>query len=283
VVLILGSKNIDGYSSKVNGLRHGIEYKGFRNDLYSSNLAVDRVTPLFVSTQDVETEEGSKASGLPPWLPPFATAATGGFLFGSDIGCSSSVVRLLGSKTAEFGDLTALQLGQIASSSLFGAMIASGALVYFGDIKLGRKDEFKLSSLLFLTGTLIQSLSPSLAGIYVGRIIFGLGIGTAMHVAPLYIAETAPNELRGKLVSLKEAAIVMGIVLGYGAGAVYSDGNWRGVFQTAIPFELFMVFSSFFVIPESPRWLALRSRPEEAVGALQQVNNDIYNLICLYC
>ena len=91
-----------------------------------------------------------------------------------------------------------------------------------------------------------------------------------MHVAPLYIAEIAPNDLRGKLVSLKEAAIVLGIVLGYGAGAVFSDGNWRGVFESAIPFELIMLFFSFLVIPESPRWLALRKRPLEAVEALIQ-------------
>lgn len=76
--------------------------------------------------------------------------------------------------------------------------------------------------------------------------------------------------IKGKLVSLKEAAIVMGIVLGYGAGAVFSDGNWRGVFECALPFEMAMLLSSFFVIPESPRWLALRNRPLEAAYALQQ-------------
>ena len=80
----------------------------------------------------------------------------------------------------------------------------------------------------------------------------------------------------GKLVSLKEAAIVMGIVLGYGAGALFSDGNWRGVFETALPFEMFMVFSSFFIIPESPRWLALRNRPQDAVTALQQAQVNDY-------
>ena len=98
-----------------------------------------------------------------------------------------------------------------------------------------------------------------------------------MHVAPLYIAETAPNDLRGKLVSLKEAAIVLGIVLGYGAGAVFSDGNWRGVFESAIPFELIMLFFSFLVIPESPRWLALRKRPLEAVDALIQAQVNYFN------
>ena len=82
--------------------------------------------------------------------------------------------------------------------------------------------------------------------------------------------------------SLKEAAIVMGIVLGYGAGALFSDGNWRGVFESALPFEFFMVFSSFFIIPESPRWLALRNRPVDAVAALQQAQvNTVKSSLCL--
>ena len=80
--------------------------------------------------------------------------------------------------------------------------------------------------------------------------------------------------------SLKEAAIVMGIVLGYGAGAVFSDGNWRGVFECALPFELAMLVSSFFVIPESPRWLALRNRPLDAAYALQQAQVCVCVCVC---
>jgi Sugar (and other) transporter len=118
---------------------------------------------------DADTSEEPKLGGIPPWVAPFSTAAMGGLLFGSDIGCSSSVVRILGSKSAEFGALSALELGQIASSSLFGAMIASGLLVYFGDAKIGRKLEFQLASLLFFVGTLIQSLSPTLSLVYLGK------------------------------------------------------------------------------------------------------------------
>ena len=61
---------------------------------------------------------------------------------------------------------------------------------------------------------LFEGTASSLEGIIAGRVVYGLGIGTAMHVAPLYIAETAPDNLRGKLVSYKEAAIVAGIILG---------------------------------------------------------------------
>jgi len=72
-------------------------------------------------------------------------------------------------------------------------------------------------------------------------------------------------------VSLKEAAIVGGIVIGYLAGAVFGDtNNWRAVFETAIPFETMMLFGAA-TVPESPRWLALRNRSEDAIEAIKKV------------
>ena len=144
--------------------------------------------------------------------------------------------------------------------------------------KIGRKDELRIAAVLYLVGTLTQSLSPTFSTIILGRVIYGLGIGTAMHVAPLYIAETAPNDLRGKLVSLKEAAIVAGIIVGYLAGAALGGQistlsingleSWRTMFLTALPFELAMCFGAFVVAPESPRWPFDRS--QEAQESLVQ-------------
>ena len=71
--------------------------------------------------------------------------------------------------------------------------------------------------------------------------------------------------------SLKEAAIVLGIVFGYAAGYSFGgDGNWRGVFESALPIEALMLAGALYV-PESPRWLALRGRPSEATVALQSI------------
>ena len=223
-------------------------------------------TILHISSEKSYKQENSV---IPPWLPTFSTAAIGGLLFGYDIGSSSSVVRILGTGLSDFGSLDPIQLGQVASSSLFGAMLASAAIIYAGDGKIGRKFELIGASALFGVGTLVQSLGTSLPFVLLGRIIYGLGIGTAMHVAPLYIAETSPNNLRGKLVSFKEAAIVAGIVLGYAGGAAFGESlNWRYVFESALPLEALMLVGALYV-PESPRWLALRGRPEEAVEALQ--------------
>lgn len=151
-------------------------------------------------------------------------------------------------------------------------MAASAALIFLGDSKIGRKLELQVASVLFAVGTLAQSLAPTYALVIAGRCLFGLGIGTAMHVAPLYIAETAPDAQRGKLVSLKEAAIVGGIVVGYGAGALFGTNDvsgWRSVYESVLPLEVLMLMGAFLFAPESPRWLALRSRPEEAATAIQ--------------
>lgn len=228
-------------------------------------------TRIYAATESPGIQEDDSTGGLPPWLPAFGTAALGGLLFGSDIGSSSSVVRILGSGATDLGALDPLQLGQIASASLLGATVASGAIIVAGDKNIGRKTELITAATLFGLGTLGQSLGDSLSAVLAGRVLYGLGIGVAMHVAPLYIAETSPDKLRGKLVSLKEAAIVGGIVLGYLAGAVLGkDGGWRGVFECALPLEALMLTGAL-AVPESPRWLALQGRQEEAAAAFERV------------
>ena len=229
-----------------------------------------------VSTKNdlINNDKTSQNFTPPPWLPSFLTAAAGGALFGSDIGSSSTVVRILGSGNTDLGVLDSIQLGQIASISLLGAMIASGSLIVIGDSKIGRKTELLSASLLYLLGTIVQSSSTTFDIVILGRIIYGLGIGTAMHVAPLYIAETAPDDKRGGLVSLKEAFIVLGIVGGYGAGAIFGNtanpNDWQSVFQCSLPIEIFMIGGALSV-SESPRWLALRQRKQEAVDALMNI------------
>eukprot|EP00667_Euglena_gracilis_P005927 EG_transcript_5969 len=205
----------------------------------------------------------------PPWLSAFAVAAIGGALFGYDIGASSSVLRLLGGSTT-LGVLDPLQLGYIASGSLFGAVLASAVLIGLGDANLGRRTELQTAAALYLGGTVLQAAAPTLPLLLLGRVVYGLGIGTAMHVAPLYIAETSPPDLRGKLVSLKEAAIVGGIVLGFLAGPVFSEaGDWRAVFGAAVVLGLPMLLLAC-AVPESSRWLVLQGRPQEAVASLMQ-------------
>ena len=82
-----------------------------------------------------------------------------------------------------------------------------------------------------------------------------------MHGAPVYIAETAPSSLRGSLISLKEAAIVFGILCGYFCASQYvgEDGGWRSMFLTSVPFAVLTLVGAGFILPDSPRWLASKN------------------------
>jgi len=302
IVVLLGLHTTHAYLNHVGIIsnKHKLsDYHSVFKPLISTNAVVTlpsfRLSIQSTDKYEVDNSDGSDSkrsdgsdskSILPGWLGAFTTACLGGALFGLDIGSSSSVLRILGStgfdaaQTA--GDaaqaLDPIQLGQIAGGSLLGAIISSTLIILIGDKDIGRKVELQISSLLFLLGTVVQSvLSSSIPVLLGGRILYGLGIGVAMHAAPLFIAETAPNKLRGRLVSFKEAAIVIGIVAGYAAGAYFGgSSDWRAVWlDSAIPLEVLMIIGSFFLIPESPRWLALRNRKEEAVESLKVLQPEL--------
>jgi len=294
IVVLLGLHTTHAYLNHVGIIssKHKLsDYHSVFKPLISTNAVVTlpsfRLSIQSTDKYEVDSSDGSDSKSiLPGWLGAFTTACLGGALFGLDIGSSSSVLRILGStgfdaaQTA--GDaaqaLDPIQLGQIAGGSLLGAIISSTLIILIGDKDIGRKVELQISSLLFLLGTVVQSvLSSSIPVLLGGRILYGLGIGVAMHAAPLFIAETAPNKLRGRLVSFKEAAIVIGIVAGYAAGAYFGgSSDWRAVWlDSAIPLEVLMILGSFFLIPESPRWLALRNRKEEAVESLKVLQPEL--------
>lgn len=152
----------------------------------------------------------------------FFVPALGGLLFGFDIGVSSgALVSLQGAATSgtEWGpQLSPLLSGIVVSASLAGAVVASAAALAYGDT-WGRRLELRAASSAYAAGAALMALSPSYGVLLLGRVVYGAGIGLAMHAAPMYIAETAPEKLRGTLVSAKEAAIVGGILIGFLTGA----------------------------------------------------------------
>ena len=124
----------------------------------------------------------------------------------------------------------------MVSSSLFGALVSSVAAFFVGD-NLGRRREILLAAVLYLAGTALEGLAQSYPLLLCGRLTYGLGIGFAMHGAPAYIAETAPQRVRGLLISLKEVLIVLGILLGYLASFLFVSkaGGWRAIYLVAAP------------------------------------------------
>uniref|UniRef100_A0A2P2KD65 D-xylose-proton symporter-like 3ic isoform X1 n=1 Tax=Rhizophora mucronata TaxID=61149 RepID=A0A2P2KD65_RHIMU len=193
---------------------------------------------------------------------PFLFPALGGLLFGYDIGATSGATISLQSPELSgttWFNLSAVQLGLVVSGSLYGALLGSLLVYPIADF-LGRRQELIAASVLYFLGGLVTAYAPGLGILLVGRALYGLGIGLAMHGAPLYIAETCPSQIRGTLVSLKELFIVLGILLGYFVGSFQIDavGGWRYMYGIGVPFALLMGLG-MWSLPPSPRWLLLRA------------------------
>lgn len=212
---------------------------------------------------------------------PFLFPALGGLLYGYDIGATSGATISLESSTLSgttWYNLSSVEVGLVVSGSLYGALIGSGLAFTIADF-LGRRRELILSSLLYLVGALVTAIAPNFPIMVIGRFVFGIGIGLAMHAAPMYIAETAPCQIRGRLISLKEFFIVLGMLLGYTAGSLYITlaSGWRYMYAISAPVSLIMGIGMWW-LPPSPRWLLLRTI--QAKGNLQDVRQ---NAICYLC
>ncbi|MCO5611863.1 hypothetical protein L7F22_066122 [Adiantum nelumboides] len=156
-------------------------------------------------------------------------------------------------------DLSSVQIGLVESGSLYGALVGSLLAFTLADC-LGRRRELITAAAFYMLGAGLQAGASSFVFLLCGRLVYGLGIGMAMHGAPMYIAETCPEEIRGTLVSMKEALIVLGMLLGYFTGymTVNTVGGWRITYGVGAPIA-FVVAVGMWWLPSSPRWLLLRA------------------------
>lgn len=224
----------------------------------------------------------------------FLFPATGGLLFGYDIGATSVVLTQLQdaelSGTTWYGTVadSALLQGFITSSGVIGALIGSIIIFAIAD-DIGRKNTMLIAAIFYLVGAIIEAISgistasstTGLSLLLTGSIIYGLGCGFAMHGAPAYIGEMAPSSIRGVLVSLKEAFIVLGMVLGYSIGYGFDSvvGGWRYTFAMQGIIAI-VFFAGVWSLPYSARWLALKGRNDEAKLSLQFVTPNITQVEC---
>mmetsp|Transcript_20485 Transcript_20485/g.37249 ORF Transcript_20485/g.37249 Transcript_20485/m.37249 type:complete len:520 (-) Transcript_20485:58-1617(-) len=213
----------------------------------------------------------------------FCFIASGGLLFGYIIGINSNILlpgQLLcptdgsvqeGSWTsigyAQCYTLGPFQIGLLSSLNLIGACVSSLICFKYAD-DLGRKLEVQIAAALYFTGAIMAGAGPCLWIIYVGFLVYGLGIGFAMHAGPLYIAEIAPASVRGALISAKEFVIVIGIFLGFLIGYAFSGIDtvgWRWMVVLSGGVGLTMGVGMNF-IPESPRYLAFQAIRDKSEG-----------------
>lgn len=200
-------------------------------------------------------------------------SALGGLLFGFDTAIISGAINFI----KPYFHLDEYALGWAVSSILIGCVIGAALAGKLCDV-WGRKKTLLLCGFLFAVTGIGTAMAHSLTVFVFFRIAGGLAVGTAAMAAPMYIAEAVPGSLRGRMVSLYQLAIVMGILMAYLSNYVLADAgenNWRWMFASqTIPSVLF--FGFMFLVPESPRWLMKKEREKEAGAILRKVGGEEY-------
>jgi MFS transporter, SP family, sugar:H+ symporter len=209
-------------------------------------------------------------------------AALGGFLFGFDTAViNGAVAALQGAFQAN-----SVQTGLAVSLALLGS--ALGAF-YAGQIsdRIGRVRTMIIASALFTISAIGSGIAFGIWDFIFWRVLGGLGVGAASVIAPAYIAEVSPARLRGRMGSLQQLAIVVGIFLALladyfiaiAAGSAASPfwfgiPAWRWMFWTEIPPAVLYGIAALR-IPESPRYLVAKGREAEAAKVLAKVERDL--------
>jgi MFS transporter, SP family, arabinose:H+ symporter len=208
-------------------------------------------------------------------LKSTVVAGLGGLLFGFDTAVISGTT--LGLTRAY--SLTPHLLGVTVSSALAGTVIGAMFAGVPGD-RWGRRDSLRWMAVFYLISALGSGLAWNWDALVVARFIGGLGIGGSSVLAPMYIAEIAPAQWRGRLVGFFQFNVVAGILLAYLSNyliglAGLGGAEWRWKFAVAaFPAALFLAM--LFTIPRSPRWLAKKGRLDEARSVLRLTGDPNY-------
>jgi SP family arabinose:H+ symporter-like MFS transporter len=210
--------------------------------------------------------------------------ALGGFLMGFDASVISGVNKFI---KIEF-DLTDFELGwAVASLTLTStlAMFVAGPL----SDRYGRKRMLSIAAVLYAISAIGSAIAPSYLFLVIARMIGGLGVGISLILAPMYIAELAPPQMRGRLVSFNQLNIVIGISVAFFTNYLilqlgdsdaswaqslkFDEYNWRWMLGLeTLPAILY--FFGLFIVPRSPRWLIMKGKFDLAMAIMKKQGEE---------
>ncbi len=199
------------------------------------------------------------------------TASLGGLLFGFDTavisGAEKTIQELFNLDGFWHGFTVAIAL----IGTLAGALISGKPADFFG-----RKKALSAIAVIYTISSLGSALTQSWSGLLFYRFLGGIGVGASSVIGPMYIAEIAPANIRGRLVTAFQLNIVAGILLSYFSNywiaQLVAHDSWRWMLGVlSIPSLIFFVM--VFFIPDSPRWLVIKNRIAEAKTVLQKIGS----------
>lgn len=209
------------------------------------------------------------------------TAALGGLLFGFDTAVISGAINLIKSQFS----LNATLEGWLVSSGLAGCIVGVICTGFLSD-NIGRKKTMIIAGVMFFLSGVGCASASSMTWLIISRMVGGIGVGMASVVSPMYIAEFAPAEKRGRMIAYYQLAITIGILLAYFSNALiatvannsyhglfegfFAKEAWRPMFLAmAVPSLVFIIM--LLKIPESPRWLVSIHQPVRAREVLNKI------------
>lgn len=196
-------------------------------------------------------------------------AATGGLLFGFDTGVISGAIPFF---QRDFM-LSNSMVENITTAGLVGAVIGAMFTGRLSDI-FGRRKTILGASIIFVLGAAWSGWAPNPHMLIIARLFIGLAIGISSFSVPLYIAEISPNHIRGRLVSLFQLLITIGILVSYLSDEAFANNanpeSWRPMFYVGVVPGLILLIGMLF-LPETPRWLMSKGREEESRRILKRI------------
>jgi len=200
--------------------------------------------------------------------------ALGGFALGHWILAISGAIPFL----REHFQLSEFLVGWVTSSLVIGCMAGFLTAGFLSD-RFGRKKVLVATAMLLSVGGICCAIAPSFNFLILGRVIGGIAIGWGLVIAPVYISEIAPTERRGSMGMINQVAIMVGISAAYFMNWLVLDlvdaHQWQWMLGlVTVPSVLYFVF--LFIIPESPRWLALKGEVDQASAILGNIGGEQY-------
>ncbi|KAE8737162.1 hypothetical protein FOCC_FOCC017376, partial [Frankliniella occidentalis] len=192
--------------------------------------------------------------------------ATAGLLFGYDTGVVSGAMLFI----REEMSLENAWHEYIVSGTILAAWVFSFVGGYAVD-RFGRRRTILVAAVVFTAGSLGMALAPSKELLLAGRVVVGVGVGLASMSTPVYLAETAASAVRGKVVTTFNVGVTFGQFAASVICALFTNvtpGGWRWMLGLAGVPSLGLLAGGL-LLPESPRWLVMRGRPEEAEHVLR--------------
>lgn len=198
-----------------------------------------------------------------------AVTAIGGFLFGYDTGVISGALLFI---EKDFS-LSPFVEGVVVSSILVGAFAGAMAGGPFSD-RYGRRRSILLLAAVFAVGSLLAAFAGSVPMLVGARVILGIAVGGASVLVPIYIAEAAPPHLRGRLVSVNQLLLTVGILGAYLTNALFDyDGGWRWMFALGLV-PAAVLAAGMLPLPETPRWLVEHGQRDLALRVLGRLRDE---------